>query len=75
MSAEPGSALARARQAAHRAFDPKWQAGRMSRSQAYNWLSQKLGIRKHECHMIQFDIPTCERVIAICLSDDFEVLS
>lgn len=78
MSAEPGSPLAQARQAAHRSFDPKWQDGAMSRSDAYAWLAGQLGMPKHECHIVNFDIATCERVVALCgvpdLSNDFEVV-
>lgn len=65
-AAVPGSALAQARQAAHAAFDPKWQRGRMTRSQAYMWLAVRLGISKTECHILNFDIAKCERVIEIC---------
>lgn len=72
--AEPGSQLARARSAAHAAFDPLWQSGRMTRSQAYGELARRLGIPKHQAHMQMFDKATCERVVALFLSDDFETL-
>lgn len=66
MKAAPGSPLAAARMRAHAAFDPSWQSGLMTRSQAYNWLSQKLGIPKSECHMLLFDIAMCNLVVETC---------
>ena len=64
--AEPGSPLAKARIAAHGAFDVLWQSGSMSRGEAYQWLADQLGIPKHECHMVYFDEVTCDRVRRIC---------
>jgi hypothetical protein len=74
-SAEPGSPLARARCMAHSAFDPMWQSGKMSRSEAYTWLARQLSIPKHRCHMLQFDIEMCNRVVEVCTANDFEDLS
>jgi len=65
-SAIPGSPLAKARQAAHRAFDTSWQSGKCSRTDAYIWLAQQLNISVKKCHMLQFDVAMCERVISIC---------
>lgn len=72
--AEPGSPLARARIAAHNAFDPLWQSGKMTRTAAYSELARRLGIPKHQAHMQMFDIPTCERVVQLFLVDEFETL-
>ena len=72
--AEPGSDLAKARIAAHAAFDPLWQSGRMTRNRAYSELARRLGIPKHQAHMQMFDVATCERVVALFLADDFETL-
>lgn len=72
VKAEPGSELARARQAAHRAFDPLWQSGKMSRSNAYSELARRLGLTMAECHMVLFDVATCRRVVEMFLTDDFE---
>lgn len=68
------SELRAAKSAAHRAFDPKWQFGRMSRTQAYKWLAAQLNLTGAQCHIGMFDIETCQRVVALCSSDDFEVL-
>jgi len=69
-----GSPLAAARVAAHNAFDPLWQSGKMTRSAAYSELARRLGIPKHRAHMQMFDIATCQRVVALFLIDDFDVI-
>lgn len=74
VKAEPGSELARARQAAHRAFDPLWQSGKMTRSNAYTELARRLNLTKAECHVVLFDVATCRRVVEMFLTDDFESL-
>lgn len=66
MKAAPGSELARARIAAHNAFDPLWQSGKFSRGVAYEWLASELGIPVTACHMVLMDVAMCERVVAIC---------
>lgn len=43
-AAPPGSDLARARIAAHAAFDPLWQVGGVTRQQAYEWLAGQMGL-------------------------------
>lgn len=73
-SAQPGSPLARARCQAHAAFDPKWQSGSMTRTEAYAWLAKELGISKKACHMLNFDMEMCLRVVSICTLDDFDVV-
>lgn len=72
--AAPGSPLAVARCKAHSAFDTKWKSGQMKRSQAYNWLSQKLGIPKRDCHIVYFDEAMCQRVVDLCVVDMFDAL-
>lgn len=54
------------RKKAHEVFDPIWRKGLLSRSQAYAWLADQLGIRVEECHISWFDAETCEKVIRIC---------
>ena len=36
---------------AHAAFDPIWQSGYMTRSEAYVWLQKLTGLTADECHM------------------------
>lgn len=66
MKAAPGSELARARIAAHAAFDPLWQSGAMSRRAAYDWLAIQLHLPVSACHMVLMDVDMCRRVVAIC---------
>lgn len=61
------AALRKAKSDAHKAFDPIWRGGYMSRKQAYLWLSQQLGIDVDDCHIAMFDIDACRRVERICL--------
>ena len=64
--AEPGSALAKARMAAHAAFDPIWRSGRMSRSEAYRWLAYNIGVPVEYCHMQMLTEEMCAKVVAVC---------
>lgn len=60
-------ALRQAKTAAHRAFDPIWKKGEMTRSEAYEWLAAEMGIVKvKNCHIGMFDDEQCAQVIAIC---------
>ena len=56
-----------ARKAAKSAFNPLWQKGGMSRSTAYAWLADKLGIANaNTCHIGWFDVENCIRVVEVC---------
>lgn len=48
-----------ARRAAHESFDQLWKSEKMTRTEAYRWLSGVLGLSKKLCHIKQFDIKTC----------------
>jgi hypothetical protein len=54
------------KRAAHDAFDPLWLTGALSRSAAYAWLAEALGIPRDECYIGMFDEATCERVVEVC---------
>lgn len=58
-------ALRRARNAAHAAFDPLWQCGGMSRSEAYRRLSVAMGIPKEKCHIAMFDEEQCREAVEL----------
>jgi uncharacterized protein DUF3268 len=56
-----------ARKEAKAAFNPIWERGGMTRSEAYAWLADKLCIANvGECHIGWFDVETCNRVIDVC---------
>lgn len=55
--------LRSAKSAAHRMFDAIWKNSHMSRSDAYSWLSRKLGIAGSDTHIGMFDVAQCERTV------------
>lgn len=60
-----------ARKRAKAAFNPKWRSGQMSRSAAYAWLAEALGIeRVGECHIGWFDVAMCDRVVTVCSGEE-----
>lgn len=53
-----------ARKRAKNAFNPLWQQGGMSRSDAYSWLATMLGITNvNDCHIAWFGIDQCNAVV------------
>lgn len=65
LGAPANPALRRARMAAHAAFDSWWQAGSMTRNQAYAWLARRLRLSPRRCHIACFDEGQCEAVMAL----------
>src|SRR5690554_3718497 len=57
--------LRRRKMEAHSAFDPIWQDGWMTRSDAYKWLADQLGISRTECHIGEFDEELCRQVVLV----------
>ncbi len=55
------------RQRAHAEVDLIWELKVKSRKSTYRWLADKLGIEVKDCHIAQFDIEQCQRVIEVCL--------
>lgn len=58
--------LRRAKSAAHGCFDWIWQDRHKTCSEAYAWLASKLDIPVERCHIGEFDVPTCRRVVEVC---------
>lgn len=52
------------RKRAHAAFDPLWKCDKpkMSRTEAYGWLSSAMNVELEFCHIGMFDIEQCEIV-------------
>jgi len=48
------------RRKAHAVFDPLWQSRRMTRNEAYQFVSKELG---KETHIGESDIETCKKII------------
>ena len=57
--------LRAAKSAAHAAFDPIWKEGIKKRGSAYAWLSDLLGIDPKTCHIGEFDVDMCRRVVEL----------
>jgi hypothetical protein len=53
------------RKKAHECFDPLWKNKTYSRSSAYKWLSEKLGIPVDKTHIAMFNKEQCNKVIAL----------
>jgi len=49
----------------HAAFDPLWKSGYMHRTEAYNWLAKRMGIKKHCCHIGMFNESQCTQAISM----------
>lgn len=62
--------LRTAKKAAHAAFDPMWRNGPMTRTEAYKWLAEKLGIDGKDCHIGMFDMDMCNLVIKYCQEEN-----
>ena len=59
--------LRKARKDAKAAFNPIWQSGEMTRSEAYGWLAGALRIENaEECHIGWFDLVMCRQVTRQC---------
>lgn len=63
--APAGSDLARLRIECHRAFDPLWEFGVMSRSEVYRRLARAMNIPQEECHFGMFDIQRCQQALSL----------
>lgn len=51
---------------AHEAFDPLWKEKKLTRSQAYKWLREAMGLSKKECHIGLMSDDDLKRAIALC---------
>lgn len=47
------------RKRTHAAFDPLWKTNRMSRSQAYKWMQDVMGLPAEKAHIGMFDEKQC----------------
>jgi zinc-finger-containing domain len=55
-------ALRAARIAAHKAFDPIWEQGLMTKREAYDWLAQALAMSREDCKIGLMTLEDCSRV-------------
>ena len=52
----------RARRTAHEEFDPLWETGLLSRSQAYKLLAEQLQVASSQCHMSELPLHLLQEV-------------
>lgn len=53
------------RMRAHEAFDPLWQTGHLSRTEAYRWLASAMGLPAAKTHIEQFNAQQCREVVRL----------
>ncbi|OLP17490.1 hypothetical protein BST81_16770 [Leptolyngbya sp. 'hensonii'] len=58
--------LRRLRQQVHKAFNPIWKDGALSRGEAYGWLAAAMGLNRQTAHIGQFDVEQCKQALEIC---------
>ena len=60
-----GPELRKLRRILHVTFDQIWQRREFetTRSQAYRWLSKRVGVKKRDCHIGRFDARQCRQAI------------
>lgn len=63
------------RRKAHGLFDRIWRRRWMSRSKAYAWLSEQMGLAREETHIGMFSIEQCRTVIDLCLAYERDRIS
>jgi hypothetical protein len=59
---------------AHSVFDPLWRkkieregcSKSFARKAGYRWLSEQLDIPFEKCHIGEFDVDMCQRVVEVC---------
>ncbi len=56
------------RKEAHSAFDHIWKDRHMSRTDAYQWLADKLDIERWRCHIGWFDESYCKQVVKVSVA-------
>jgi hypothetical protein len=49
----------------HTQFDPLWQNGQMTRTQAYVWLAEQMQMTVEDCHIGMFNEEQCRQVMEI----------
>jgi len=57
------SELRECRKKAHLHFDKFWKSREMSRSEAYKWMANQMGLGAKGAHIAMFDVGKCEILI------------
>lgn len=54
------------RKETHEMFDTMWKREGLTRSEAYEWLAQKMNLPKHLAHIGRFNVEQCDRAVRLC---------
>ena len=55
----------------HALFDPIWKSTMMSRTDAYKWLAEQMGLSVANCHIGMFDVDQCKKAQLIILESRY----
>ena len=47
-------------------FEQMWKNGHMSRTEAYSWLADRMGIATDSCHFGWFEVAQCNQAKSLC---------
>lgn len=61
--------LRTAKMLAHANFDLLWKSGASSRSDAYAWLADAMGMPRGKCHIGWMDVEQCRKVARLCQAE------
>lgn len=50
---------------AHSAFDHLWKTDGMTRSAAYRWMREAMGMTEEQAHIGKFDVGECRRLVEL----------
>jgi hypothetical protein len=53
------------RQIAHSRFDYIWKTGQKSRTKAYQWMANVMGLKPGEAHIGQFNVEQCKTLVRL----------
>lgn len=53
------------RRTVHKHFDVRWKSGEHSRTEAYKWLRESLGLPHWQCHIGKFDVERCKEALRL----------
>ncbi|WP_409969875.1 zinc-finger-containing protein [Bengtsoniella intestinalis] len=54
------------RRETHQIFDTFWSEAGMTRTRAYQWLGQQMGMSARKAHIGSFEMDQCQQVIDLC---------
>ncbi|MCM1297763.1 MAG: DUF3268 family zinc-finger domain-containing protein [Muribaculaceae bacterium] len=54
----------------HQVFDGFWRSNGMTRTAAYKWLAERMGLTEAQTHIGGFEMDQCQQVIDICRREE-----